>query len=41
MKYIVINFKGGGKIKIPANILKSIDVPDDFTVNKEVEDDNN
>lgn len=38
MKYIVINFRGGGKIKIPANILKSIDVPDDFTVNKEGKD---
>lgn len=35
MKYIVINFRGGGKIKISANLLKSIDVPDDFTVNKE------
>lgn len=40
MKHIVINFRGGGKIKIPANILKSIDVPDDFTVNKEDEDTN-
>lgn len=40
MKYIVINFRGGGKIKLPANILKSIDVPDDFTVNKEGEDAN-
>ena len=40
MKYIVINFRGGGKIKLPANILKSIDVPDDFTVNKEGENTN-
>ena len=38
MKYIVINFRGGGKIKLPAKYLKSIDVPDDFTVNKEGKD---
>lgn len=41
MKHIIINFRGGGKIKLPANILKSIDVPDDFTVNKEGEDSTN
>lgn len=41
MKHIVINFRGGGKIKLPVNILKSIDVPDDFTVNKEGEDSTN
>lgn len=34
MKYITLNFRCGGKVKLPANILKSIDVPDDFTVNK-------
>ena len=38
MKYITLNFRGGGKIKLPTNILKSIDVPDDFTVNREGKD---
>lgn len=37
MKYIVINFRGCGKIKLPTNILKSIDVPYDFTVNRQSE----
>ena len=40
MKYITLNFRCGGKVKLPANIFKSIDVPDDFTVNKKGGDTN-
>ena len=40
MKYITLNFRCGGKVKLPTNIFKSIDVPDDFTVNKEGENTN-
>lgn len=35
MKYIILNFKCGGKVKLPANIFRSINLPESLIENNE------